>query len=239
MGLVSMQALSRAVILMTLVLPASVWAQTGQVCRVLDPELQGVYQGGCENGLAEGRGEARGQAHYQGEFSAGRKHGKGAKTWPSSGDRYEGDFVDDRKEGKGTYVWGPRSAHAGERYTGTWLNDGRNGHGVYQWPNGERYDGEWRADRIVGPPTKAMVDRARVQAERAAAVARIGTRVCREMTIGVATRDTIRATVTATDGERITVRVENPGRFEHTMGDRTILKGDVITAPLRLWTPCG
>jgi hypothetical protein len=233
-----MRALSLLVPLLGLVLWADAWAQSAQSCRVLDPELQGTYQGGCENGLAQGRGEARGTALYRGEFRAGRKHGKGEKSWPSTGDRYEGDFADDRKEGRGTYVWGPRSAFAGERYSGEWLNDRRHGKGVYQWPNGERYEGAWKDDRIAGPPTRAMVDRARVEAERTAAVARVGTNVCRNITVGVATGDTIRANVVATDGERITVRIDNPGRFDHALGGRTITKGDVVTEPLRLWTVC-
>ena len=238
MGVVNVRALARAVILISVALCARVWAQSGEPCSVLDPELQGVYKGGCVNGLAEGRGEARGKAQYRGEFRAGRKHGQGVKNWPSSGDRYEGDFVEDRKEGKGTYVWGPRSSFAGERYTGEWRNDKREGHGVYRWPNGERYAGEWKDDRIAGPPTKGMVDRARVQAERTAAVARIGTRVCREMPVGTAIREMIHATVMAADSERVTVRVENPGRYEHVIGDRKIAKGDVITDLLRSWVPC-
>src|SRR5205807_8657360 len=59
-----------------------------QECRVLDPELQGRYAGPCVNGLAEGQGSARGAAQYEGGFKAGRKHGKGVKTWPN-GDRFE------------------------------------------------------------------------------------------------------------------------------------------------------
>ena len=55
---------------------------SAQTCRVLDPELQGSYKGGCNAGLAEGYGEARGSAEYRGGFSAGRKHGNGIKIWP-------------------------------------------------------------------------------------------------------------------------------------------------------------
>src|SRR5687767_8279771 len=100
----------------TPLLPAgSAHAQNATGCKVLDPELQGSYDGGCVNGYAEGRGEARGRATYIGAFSAGRKHGKGVKTWPATGDRYEGDFVEDRKHGTGTYAWGSRSPAAGER----------------------------------------------------------------------------------------------------------------------------
>ncbi|MGZ8154688.1 MAG: MORN repeat-containing protein [Burkholderiales bacterium] len=213
-------------------------AQSPSPCKVLDPELQETYSGGCKDGLAEGAGEARGKAYYRGEFRNGRKHGKGVKSWPSSGDRYEGDFVEDRRHGNGAYVWGPRSPFAGERYSGEWVNDKKNGHGIYQWPNGERYEGAWKNDGIAGPPTKAMVDRARVQAERAAAVGRVGAKVCRDMTVGIATRDRLRATVTAVTGERITLRIDDPGRFEHAIGETPLVKGAVVTDTLRLWLPC-
>src|SRR5487761_2731539 len=75
-------------------LMASALAQTHASCKVLDPELQGTYVGGCKNGLADGYGEASGTAHYEGQFKAGRKDGKGVKTWPD-GDRYDGEFVAD------------------------------------------------------------------------------------------------------------------------------------------------
>src|SRR3989442_13667168 len=76
-----------------------------QECGVIDPELRGSYAGPCVNGLAEGQGTASGTAEYRGGVKAGRKNGKGAKTWPN-GDRYEGEFVEDRKEGVGAYTGG-------------------------------------------------------------------------------------------------------------------------------------
>ena len=80
-------------------------------CRVLDPELQGAYEGGCRKGLAHGEGVATGSAEYRGEFRNGMKHGTGVKTW-AWGDRYEGGFVNDRKSGKGMYTWGAGSPWA-------------------------------------------------------------------------------------------------------------------------------
>jgi hypothetical protein len=77
-----------------------------QPCKVLDPEIQGVYSGSCVSGLAEGEGFAKGAAEYRGSFKAGRKDGRGVKTWPN-GDRYEGEFVADRKEGYGSSTGGP------------------------------------------------------------------------------------------------------------------------------------
>jgi hypothetical protein len=205
---------------------------------VLDAELQGSFRGGCAGGYAQGRGEARGEALYIGEFDGGKKHGKGVKTWPATGDRYEGEFVDDRKHGTGMYVWGSRSPSAGERYTGGYLADRRHGYGVYEWPSGERYAGPWESDTPTGPPTKGMIARARAQAERAAVVGILGARVCRDLHVGIATTDTIRGTVVARQADAIRVRIDDPGKFEHVLDERPVRKSDVFTDPMRFWTPC-
>ncbi len=180
-------------------------------CTVLDPELQGSYTGACRDGMADGIGAATGTAEYKGEFKSGRKHGRGVKTWPSTGDRYDGDFVADRKEGAGVYVWGPRSAWAGEKYVGGYVNDKREGRGVYEWPNGERYDGPWKDDVATGVPTGKMLARARTLDEQAAAVGKPGVRVCREMTVGIGTRDWVRGTVTTAAAREIAVRIDDAG----------------------------
>jgi hypothetical protein len=212
-------------------------SQEASKCVVADPELQGKYTGGCVVGLAEGQGEATGSASYKGGFRAGRKHGKGVKTWPS-GDRYEGDFVDDRKEGRGTYTWGPRSPWPGEKYSGEYVNDWRHGHGVYEWPGSDRYAGPWKDDVPVGALTPRMMARARADAERAAAVSKPGVRVCREMVVGVSTRDWVRGTVTATEAGRIAVRIDNPGQFQHVIANQIARKGDVVRDAPQAWIPC-
>lgn len=206
-------------------------------CRVLDPELVGIYQGGCKDGLAEGYGEAKGIAEYKGGFHAGRKQGKGIKTWPT-GDRYEGAFVADRKEGYGEYVWSPRGPSAGERYWGDYLNDRRHGHGVYQWPSGDRYDGVWANDAIAGMPTPAMISRARAKTETLAAVAQPGVRVCRALPVGIAVRDWIRGEVLEVDAERIAVRIDDPGRQPHAIHGRPLAKGLTFWSEAADWTPC-
>jgi hypothetical protein len=213
------------------------YAQADPACKVHDPELQGAYTGGCSGGWAQGQGEARGSAHYRGEFRAGRKHGKGVKTWPG-GDRYEGDFVEDRREGTGMYVWGRRSDWAGQRYTGGYRDDRRNGYGVYEWPNGDRIAGPWIDDRYTGAPSKGMVARGRAYAERAAAVGIVGAKVCRELEVGIATREIVRGTVTAVTGDRISVRIDDPGVLDHTIGDVAVRRGAIVTDLLTSWLPC-
>lgn len=39
---------------------------------------------------------------YMGEYSEGKKSGKGIYTWPN-GNEYDGEFVNGVSEGKGTY----------------------------------------------------------------------------------------------------------------------------------------
>lgn len=218
-----------------LLLPVTAAAQTA--CRVLDPELAGVYQGGCRDGLAEGYGEAKGLAEYRGDFRAGRKHGRGVKTW-LSGDRYEGEFVDDRKEGLGKYTWSARGASAGESYSGGYFNDRRHGQGVYVWPSGDRYDGEWADDDIAGLPTQAMIARARAKTETLAAVAKPGVKVCRALLVGIAVRDWIRGEVIAVDADRIEVRIDDPGQQLHVIDDRPLTKGTRFWSGAEEWKLC-
>jgi len=206
-------------------------------CRVFDPEIAGIYRGGCKDGLAEGFGEAQGTAEYRGEFRAGRKHGKGIKTWPS-GDRYEGEFVDDRKQGMGKYLWGPHSAAAGESYVGAYLNDQRHGEGVYAWSSGDRYAGPWEHDAITGAPTPMMIARARAKTEALVAVGKPGVKVCRALLVGIAVRDWIRGEVMEVNADRIHVRIDDPGQQPHVIDDRPLLKGMTMWSAAIEWTPC-
>jgi hypothetical protein len=211
---------------------------SGQIaCRVLDPELAGIYQGGCKDGLAEGYGEAKGSAEYRGDFHSGRKHGKGVKTWPS-GDRYEGEFVEDRKEGTGKFTWSLRGASAGESYSGGYLNDQRSGYGVYEWPSGDRYAGPWAYDAATGLPTPMMIAQARAKTETLAAVGKPGVKVCRALLVGVAVRDWIRGEVMAVDADRVSVRIDDPGQYQHMIDDRPLVKGMTIESAAAEWTPC-
>lgn len=206
-------------------------------CRVLDPELAGSYQGGCRDGLADGYGEARGAADYRGDFRAGRKHGKGVKSWPW-GDRYEGDFVEDRKEGIGTYTWSARGPSAGERYSGGYLADRRHGFGTYAWPSGDVYAGPWANDEVVGVPTAGMLARARMEKEAEVVVSRPGTKVCRQLTVGISERDWVRGVVVGADADGVAVRIDDPGRFQHTLYGVELVRGTVVRDALRVWMPC-
>ena len=86
--------------------------------------------------------------------------------------------------------------------------------------------------------SRTAVARARADAELQAAVGRAGVRVCREMEVGIGVRDVVRGTVTRVEGERIAVRIDDPGTLQHTIGDRAVVKGAVVSDALRNWVPC-
>jgi hypothetical protein len=69
-------------------------------CKVLQPNLAGLYTGDCRNGLANGKGDARGQYHYVGTFKNGLADGEGTLYYEDSS-YYAGQFQDGIKEGKG------------------------------------------------------------------------------------------------------------------------------------------
>ena len=207
-----------------------------QQCRVLDPELQQSYRGSCVNGLAEGEGAASGIAEYRGGFKAGRKHGEGVKSW-RNGDRYEGEFAADHKEGYGSYEWG-RGPWEGERYDGEFAGDRRHGYGIYWWPSGDVYSGTWENDRPTGVGTEMMRARARFAAEALAAIAREGQKVCREMPAGIGGRDWVRGVVVGIEGEHVGVRIDDPGRFPHSLNGTAVVRGALVRDTASAWTPC-
>ena len=182
----------------------SLHSASAAACKVLDPELQDFYEGGCKNGLAEGEGHARGSAEYQGAFHQGMKHGRGVKTW-AWGDRYEGGFANDRRNGKGIYVWGERSPWAGERYVGDYVTDQREGFGTYYWPNGDRFDGVWKQDRRYG--YSAMEQRRQAaQAQRAESFVP-GAQVCSWGKVGISYNILRVGKLESVDGSAIAVRL--------------------------------
>jgi len=201
-----------------------------QECRVLDPELQGSYTGPCVNGYAEGKGVAEGKARYEGEFKVGRKHGHGVKSWPN-GDRYEGEFAEDQKQGEGMYTWG-KGPWQGERYEGEYVADKREGVGVYRWPGGDVYKGPWQDDAFTGEPTEMMRARGKAKVETIAAVSQLGVNVCRELEVGIGSREWLRGVVTAMQGDYIGVRIDEPGKSGQAQAGE--FRWELATA----WTPC-
>ena len=204
-------------------------------CRVIDPELQGHYEGGCRKGLAEGHGFARGTAEYEGEFHKGLKHGKGVKTW-SWGDRYEGGFLNDRKNGKGLYVWGERSPWAGERFVGDYADDMREGQGTYFWPNGDRFEGVWKQDRRYGN-TAMELRRQATEAARSAAL-KSGGQVCSWGQTGIAYQVLRVGTIESMDQNGMKVRLVRLEGVPEAVSGSNLEPGMVLKESTRDWIPC-
>ncbi|MCX6331644.1 MAG: hypothetical protein NTZ82_03305 [Bacteroidetes bacterium] len=74
-----------------------------QDCKVLDPNLLGVYTGDCKNGKADGQGKSVGLHSYEGEFKAGLPDGEGIYT-DDKGSVYKGQFKKGKREGYGEYI---------------------------------------------------------------------------------------------------------------------------------------
>lgn len=76
-------------------------------------------------------------AIYMGQFSNGKRNGKGVMRY-KNGRQYEGDWESDVRNGKGFERY-PN----GNSYFGNFQRGKAHGKGVYSWNNGEVYDGEW------------------------------------------------------------------------------------------------
>ena len=210
-------------------------AALGVQCAVMDPELQGQYEGGCRNGFAQGEGFARGTAEYQGEFHKGLKHGKGVKTWPW-GDRYEGGFVEDRKAGRGMYVWGERSPWAGERFVGDYVADMREGWGTYYWPNGDRFEGVWKQDRRYGN-TAMELRRQAAEAARKEAM-KPGGQVCSWGHTGIAYPILRVGTIESLAENAMKVRLLRVEGAPEAVSGSNLQPGMLLNEALRDWTLC-
>jgi hypothetical protein len=209
-------------------------AQSAAPCKVVDPQLQESYTGGCRNGLANGKGKASGLATYAGGFRAGLKSGKGVKVWPW-GDRYEGGFENDRKHGHGSYTWGEGSQWAGERYEGQYREDRREGWGVYTWPNGDRYEGQWKQDQRLGYSVMELRQLQAAGAQQAAFTP--GTTVC-WLSPAVEGGWLVKGKVESFDGSVLKiVLAEVPGGLTVAQG-APVHAGQVIADRPLDWTPC-
>ena len=102
---------------------------------------------------------------YEGDWLNGVRTGRGTYVFPS-GSTYEGEWLAGRMQGTGTYTSGD-----GTRYEGAWQNDLKHGlgeacvrlvrgaraeqpdspAGKKRFPNGDVYQGLWRAGQPFGP----------------------------------------------------------------------------------------
>lgn len=71
-----------------------------------------------------------------------------------------------------------------------------------------------------------------------AAVAKPGARVCREMRVGIAERDWVRGVVVSVEAPAIEVRIDDPGRYDHSLNDAQVRKGASVRDDPAAWVPC-
>ncbi len=205
-------------------------------CRVLDPDLQLDYAGGCAAGLAQGQGVARGAdgAWYRGGFEAGMKSGHGVKIYPN-GDAYAGGWRADRREGEGRYEYGPRSPWRGDVYQGGWRADRQHGRGVYIfYPSGDRFEADWvdGATKTVG--TATVTRRKRAFEVLAPVIGRVGARVCSVTTQGAAPERIARGEVVDVLSDRLLVRIDSAEVLARSPDPGLNPRWEVLTE----WLPC-
>ena len=187
-------------------------------CKVLDAELQDVYDGDCVNGLAHGQGVARGPdgAFYQGGFIEGAKSGYGVKLY-ANGDAYAGNWMSDYRDGHGVYEYGERSPWRGDKYVGMWQQDKQHGRGTYIfYPTGESFMADWVEGRTEAFASPLLIRRKRAYEALSPVLGQVGAKVCSTLTDGASPERIAHGQVVAVQGERIHVYVETQDVLERS-----------------------
>ena len=76
------------------------------------------------------------------------------------------------------------------------------------------------------------------EAEARAAVAVVGTKVCRRLTAGIGNHEWVSGTVIEASPEWVTVQIDNPGRMSHMVDGVDVVRGAKLKGRAELWTPC-
>ncbi len=71
-----------------------------------------------------------------------------------------------------------------------------------------------------------------------AAVAKLGIKVCRMLTVGISEQDWIKGVVVDADAGQLRVRIDDSGRFPHVIDGVAIARGTIIRDKPSLWAPC-
>eukprot|EP01087_Luapelamoeba_hula_P006534 TRINITY_DN1660_c0_g1_i2.p1 TRINITY_DN1660_c0_g1~~TRINITY_DN1660_c0_g1_i2.p1 ORF type:complete len:888 (-),score=159.27 TRINITY_DN1660_c0_g1_i2:4-2667(-) len=117
---------------------------------ILD-NLNGKYDGEFANDFMEGQGtmEYRDGSRFIGQWKRDRREGVG--IWMANNPRariqmYDGEWKDDRREGKGKVLLSNNDS-----YDGGFKHNLFHGPGVYTRASGEKIEGKWVRDVLVGP----------------------------------------------------------------------------------------
>lgn len=129
------------------------------------------YVGNIKDNKFEGKGEYRTKNYkYNGDFSCGKRHGKGKLEDLEKNIIYKGDFRNNMKEGYGEEKYLDGSIYKGEfkedlkhgkgilllqengnyGYDGEFKYDQKSGKGKFKWSEKKEYIGEWSQDEMCG-----------------------------------------------------------------------------------------
>ena len=111
-----------------------------------------IYEGEWSNGKRHGKGKYimykdnvdLAADVYDGDFVNGKAEGKGVTNY-SNGDKYEGDYHNWNKDGKGIYYYYNR-----DKYVGEFLVDRAEGNGIYYYKNGDTFKGQFKDSKPNG-----------------------------------------------------------------------------------------
>ena len=85
---------------------------------------------------------------YEGDFTEGKREGRGIYRYASNGDKYDGEWKNNDRHGIGKMVYNKKG-----EYHGYWENGRRHGEGVFTYPNGDVYSGWWKFGEKEGTGT--------------------------------------------------------------------------------------
>jgi hypothetical protein len=83
-----------------------------------------------------------------------------------------------------------------------------------------------------------MQARTKFDEEALRALGEEGTKVCRELPIGIGAHDWVRGTVVAVSEGKVGIRIDDLGRYPHAIGGAPVQRGDVVWDAPAFWTPC-
>src|SRR4051812_36170052 len=91
---------------------------------------------------------------------------------------------------------------------------------------------------VVDESIQAAEARTLTNSARRAAVSAPGTKVCRQLTIGIAEQAWIRGFVVEVQLNSIRIRIDDPGRFPQTLNGVLLAQGTFLWDESRNWIPC-
>ena len=94
------------------------------------------------------------------------------------------------------------------------------------------------SEPVRAPAFDPQFARAVTETATKAAVAKPGAKVCRTMQVGIAERDWIRGVVSEISDGKVTVRIDDAGRFPHELNGTAVVRGALVWDAPAVWTPC-